>query len=552
MLARLLLPALIGFAHTAAASPAAPPALVLQITVDQLRGDMLPRHRDGFGPDGFRRLLDRGIVFTRAHHAAANTLTASGHAVLVTGAATADHGIVANDWHDRALGRAVYCVEDERFPIVGGPGRGRSPRWLTSSTIGDEIIAASGGRARAFAVAAKDRAAIIPAGRSGRALWLSDATGAFVGSTYHFREGLPSWVEEWNQRRVFARYRDAVWRPLQPDSPPAEDSAAGNPHARFPAELRRVFPHPLAARSDAVLLASLAYTPFSDELVAEFAAELLEREQLGRRGGTDYLAVSLAATDYIGHAWGPESAEYVDNLARLDATLARLFAAVDRAVGADRWLAVLSADHGVDDIPESRLAAGRPAGRFNPAALRSAASAALRVEFRLEADLIAAFVPPGFYLDEQRVREAGLEPRAVAEKLAAHLRTRPGVLAACTLEQIQRGEGLDPGLAPLVRRATHPERSGDVVIVQAPHWYLYPDAEGYAAMHGSPHDYDTHVTLILAGPGLQPAKVTTRVDPGGIAPTLATLLGVRKPSGCSAAVLPGVTRRSREGIGAGN
>lgn len=540
MIATYLTRLLLALAGGAALGAAETPRLVLQITVDQLRGDMLPRHRDRFGPGGFRRLLDGGIVFTRAHHAAANTLTASGHAVLVTGAATAAHGIVANDWYDPAAGRSVYCVEDERFPLVGGPGRGRSPHRLTSSTLGDEIVAGSGGRARAFAVAAKDRAAIIPAGRSGRALWLSDATGGFVSSTFHCKEGLPAWVEEWNQRRVFARYRDEVWRPLSPGNATTAESDSANAHARFPAELRRVFPHPLAARSDAVLLASLAYTPFSDELVAEFAAVLLERERLGHADFADYLSVSFAATDYIGHAWGPESAEYADNLVRLDATLARLFDAADRAAGPGRWLVVLSADHGVDDIPESRLAAGRPAGRFNPAALLAAANAALRTELRVETDLIAAFVPPGFYLADKRIRAAGLDFATVAERLAAHLRRQPGVMAAYPRTRISRNEELDPSIAARVRRATHPERSGDVVIVPAPHWYLYPDAEGYAAMHGSPHDYDTHVALVLAGPGLRTAVVADPVDPGSIAPTVAALLGVRPPSGCSAPILPGV------------
>jgi len=517
-----------------AASPGEPPALVLQITVDQLRGDMLPRFRERFGPGGFRRLLDTGVVFTRAHHAAANTLTASGHAVLVTGAATSAHGIVANDWYDRGRGRPVYCVEDEGARIVGGPGRGRSPRWLTSSTVGDEIVTASGGRARSFAVAAKDRSAVIPAGRRGRAFWLSDATGAFVSSSFHFPDGLPAWTGDWNQRRVFADYRDAVWRPLQGSVAPA-DSA--NPHARFPAALRRTFPHPLAARSDAVLLASLASTPFSDELVARFAAELIEREELGRRGITDYLSLSLAATDYIGHAWGPESAEYADNLLRLDATLAGLLALTDRLVGAGRCLIVLSADHGVDDIPESRLTAGLPAGRFNPEALRSSANAALRTSLGTESDLIAAFIPPGFFLDDARIRRSGRRSSEVAAALVSHLRTQPGVMAAFTRDQVIAADGPASELFARVRRSVHPERSGDVVIVQSPHWYLYPDAEGYAAMHGSPHDYDTFVPLIFAGTGVRPREVARPVDPGSIAPTIASLLGIPSPSGCSAPAL---------------
>ena len=55
----LLVIALLGVFQTLAA--AAPPQLVLQITVDQLRGDMLPRYRDRFGTGGFRRLMDHWL-----------------------------------------------------------------------------------------------------------------------------------------------------------------------------------------------------------------------------------------------------------------------------------------------------------------------------------------------------------------------------------------------------------------------------------------------------------------------------------------------------------
>jgi hypothetical protein len=95
---------------------AEPPRLVLQITVDQLRGDVLPRLGDRLEPGGFRRLLDHGANFANANYESANTFTASGHAVLVTGATTAGHGMVANDWFDREQGRSVYCVSDPKFP----------------------------------------------------------------------------------------------------------------------------------------------------------------------------------------------------------------------------------------------------------------------------------------------------------------------------------------------------------------------------------------------------------------------------------------------------
>src|SRR5262245_14633921 len=108
------------------------PALILQLTIDQLRGDMLPRYQDRFGANGFRRLMDHGLYYTNANYGTGNTFTASGHAVLVTGADTAEHGIVANEWFDRASGKTMYSTFD--------PKHGMSPANLASTTIGDELV----------------------------------------------------------------------------------------------------------------------------------------------------------------------------------------------------------------------------------------------------------------------------------------------------------------------------------------------------------------------------------------------------------------------------
>ncbi|MCX6952085.1 MAG: alkaline phosphatase family protein, partial [Verrucomicrobia bacterium] len=454
---------------------AEPPRLVLQLTVDQLRGDQIPRHRDRFGPGGFRLLLDRGRYFANAHYETSNTFTASGHAVLVTGATTTEHGIVANDWFDRDLGRPVYCTADPASPLVGEPakpGAGQSPAHLTSTTLGDELVAAKPG-ARAFAVSGKDRSAIIPGGHRGRAFWWSGTTGGFVSSTYYGAE-LPAWVTAWNATKPIDAYRTQTWRPLGP--PPADD---GNPHARPPAVLGRSFPHPLLAQSDKLFFGAFQYTPFFDELIATFALELVAREQLGRPGTTDYLSVSFSGHDYIGHAYGPDSPESRDSLLRVDATLARLFAALDRAIGLDRVLIVLSADHGTDDIPEKQRAAGLAAGRHYPDTLRARANAALREKLGVSDDLILSFIPPGFYFDPRKLAAAKLPASTVEAAIAEFLRTVPGIAHAFRRTDLLADALPSTALAAKVRRGFHPQRSGDVVIVQEPYWYLYPEPETY-------------------------------------------------------------------------
>jgi predicted AlkP superfamily pyrophosphatase or phosphodiesterase len=532
---------LLGLAWSARAAP--PPRLVLQLTVDQLRGDQLLRYREKFGPGGFRLLLDRGRYFANAHYETSNTLTASGHAVLVTGADTAEHGIVANDWWDRATGQPVYCTADARYPVFGDPakpGAGMSPHRLTSSTVGDELVLAGAGRSRAFAVAGKDRSAILPAGHLGIALWFSDKTGAFTSSSFYF-PALPAWVDAWNAPKPADRYRRLDWRPLREPTTYRFFANAANPLARPDPVLGRAFPHPLLAKSDALFFKALLVTPFLDELTAALATELLDREKLGQRDATDYLSISFSGNDYIGHAYGPDSMEAEDSLLRLDATLAALFTHLERTVGLARTVIVLSADHGVDDIPEAHRTRGRSADRFFPEKIRAAANAALRSHFGVADDLVAAFMPPGLYLDAKKLSALKLDPVAVEAALAAHLRSAPGVAHALTRTDLLAGRVPRSALLDRVQRGFHPSRSGDVVIVQQPFWYMYSDAEGYAAMHGSPYAYDTFVPVIVLAPGVAAGLSHAAVSPAQIAPTLAALLEISPPSGCARSIpLPGV------------
>jgi len=520
-----------------------PPRLVLQITVDQLRGDMLPRYQARFGPNGFRRLLDHGVYFANANYTSANTFTASGHAVLSTGADTAEHGMVANEWFNRETGTPQYCTGDAQYPLLGDaakPGVGMSPANLSSTTVGDEIVLASAHHSRAFAIAGKDRSAIIPGGHLGKAFWFAESNGGFTSSTFYF-EALPAWASTWNDQQHYAAYRDLEWKPLRDISTYRYSANALNLLARPNKTIGNIFPHPLIAKSDPIFFSALRYTPFLDELTATFASELIAREKIGQGDTTDFLSVSFSATDYIGHAFGPNSVEYEDNLLRLDATLANLLDYVDRTIGLAHTVIVLSADHGVDDIPEERRALGYNAQRMYPDKYRAKANESLKAHFNVTDDLVAAFIPPGFYLDRSKVSALKLDPGAVEDALAEILRQVPGVAYAFTRTALLSGEIARTPMLEKVQRAFHPTRSGDVVIAQAQFWYMYPDADAYAAMHGSPYSYDTFVPIIWVAPGIKPGVVYEAVEPAQIPTTLCALLSIRPPSGCrSTQLLPGV------------
>ena len=197
--------------------------LILQITVDQLRGDMLMRlDRDRLVDGGFRYLLESGIVYADTHHPHANTETIVGHTTLATGALPSDHGMIGNTWFDRSQGVTVYGIEDARYPLLTegadvdestqidptqrlARSEGRSPSAILVSTFSDELALHSQGRSKIFGVSVKDRGAVAMAGHAGKAFWFSKSAGQFVTSRYYY-DDYPDWVADWNDRGLVDEY----------------------------------------------------------------------------------------------------------------------------------------------------------------------------------------------------------------------------------------------------------------------------------------------------------------------------------------------------------
>ena len=349
------------------AATGAPPRLILQITVDALRGDLPRRYAHVLGDGGFRYLMEQGIDYTNAHYQHANTETIVGHVSLATGSVPAAHGMVGNVWFDRELGRLTYNIEDPRYHLLTAGADvdqkteidptqkaakvdGRSPAAILSSTFSDELAVHFGGKSKIFAVSVKDRGAVSLAGHAGKAFWFSKSSGEFVTSTYYY-EQYPDWVNAWNARKPALAYAGKSWELLHPPSKYLFGDADDRDYETDFPGFGRTFPHAYGEAGDKYLTTRLTLGPAGDELTLDFAKTLLDNEQLGQDEVPDYLAVSFSSTDYVGHLFGASSLEAEDNLARLDRTLADLFAYIDKKVGLKNTLIVLSADHGQPEIP---------------------------------------------------------------------------------------------------------------------------------------------------------------------------------------------------------
>ncbi len=522
------------------------PKLVLLVVVDQMRGELLSSFESRFGADGFRRLLEGGRCYANARFGHAATFTAAGHATVVTGADAAGHGFPGNDWVDRESGDVTYCLADPEHRIVGSrtANGGASPKLLDSTTIADEIVLADRsavGRSRAFAVSIKDRGAVIPAGHRGKAYWYDNTSGRFVSSTYHYPNGLPDWAARWNAQGNADRYRGQSWTLMHERDTYLAGRADDRPWEAPRSGLGRTFPHALDAdgASDATFYARLPVTPFGDRLTLDFVLTLLESERLGSGPSTDFLSVSFSATDYIGHEFGPESLEYEDQILRLDACLADLLARVDATVDLDETLVVLTADHGVASVPEYLVSEGVDSTRVGPEDFVAELEASLRARFGSRESLVSRMRNVNLYLDRDAIRRASLETAEVERAVVAFLERQPGIEAAFSRTDLLTGAGAASRLRGRVERSFHPERSGDVVLVQRPDVFLYHRTNAHAAMHGSPYGYDAHVPLVLRGPGVRPGLSYTTVDVASLAPTVAAILGIAPPSRCVASPLPG-------------
>ena len=522
------------------------PRLVVLVVFDQMRADYLTRWQSLFEEGGLRRLQEQGAWFQNCHYPYAHTVTGAGHASLLTGCTPAVHGIVGNDWYDRQAAKTVYCAQGnrpyERVPATtssriatGKKKGGVSPDQLLVPTVGDVLKEATGGKARVVALSLKDRSAVLPAGRQPEACyWFDTSQGVFVTSSY-YRDRPHPWVEEFNRSRPADRWFGSFWERLRPEldyellSGPDDVPGEGIGFVEG-----KTFPHPLKgglARPGRVYYEAVTDSPFGNDLLLDLAKRAITAERLGQHDTPDLLSVSFSSNDLIGHTWGPDSQEVFDVTLRSDRLVKDLLTHLDAQVGKGRYLLALTADHGVCPLPEVSRARGEEAGRIDPSQFTKKALAFLNQSFGATSGSgwFEEVSYPWFYLNRQAIRAGGKEPSAVEEALAGWLKKQPGILTAYTRTQLVKGLPPTDKLGGLVRRSFHPDRSGDVVAIQKP-YYLFASPLATGTNHGTPHAYDTHVPLLVYGPGVRAGVYQEAVTPQATAPIFAQWLKIPAPA----------------------
>jgi predicted AlkP superfamily pyrophosphatase or phosphodiesterase len=521
---------------TTTPEPAARPRLVVVLVVDQMRADYLTRFADLY-KGGLDRLRRGGAVFTDAHIQHALTFTAPGHASVSTASHPNRHGIVSNEWYDRAAGRVVYAADDPQArPLATGerpPSKaGRSPANLLQPGLGD-WLKEHVPQAKVFSVAFKDRSSVMLGGQHpDRAYWFDTAAAGYVSSSW-YGEQMPKWVAEFNASGATFRRFSEGWQRLRepeayarsgPDQVDAEHDGA-----------RSVFPHVFddgSPQAREAFLKELQWTPFGDELTLAFAERMLREEQLGKDEFPDLLLVSCSSADYVGHRYGPMSHEAEDYYLRLDGWLEQLLATLDKEVGAGNYVLAMTADHGAIPLVEELAKSGQKAARrvvldeFGARAKTVARAAVLALG--LPETVVLHVAEEGVWLDTAAAEAKGVPAAKLRAAVAEQLRTLDFVAETFTADALAATGSADTPYLTLYRRSYRPERSPDVML-RVKEWTVVHEPTGTS--HGSPYRYDTHVPVLFFGGRVSPKSIDRPVGTVDVAPTLAEFLGLSAPSG---------------------
>jgi hypothetical protein len=538
VIAAILIPEIAAAAET--------PRLVVLVSVDQLPARYLTDFRRLFAQDGiFARIESQGACFTNCHHRHAFTLTGPGHSTMMTGADPARTGIIGNAWYDRRSGKTINCVEDAEYPIVGGMSgeKGVSPRNLLAPTVGDTLKLSACPRPKVFGISWKDRAGVLMAGHAADAcFWFDEASGNWVTSRY-YRQDLPGYLRSFNEGPAARQFAGGRWDLLLDREQYIEVVPDDYPYETNVPFFGRAFPHRFPDDAKGPYFTLLGVSPMANDLTLAAAALIVEHEQLGQDESPDILCVGLSANDYVGHAYGPHSLEVQDILARTDRQLAGFADLIESKLKGAPWVLVICSDHGVGPIPELAASLKVPAAR-NP--LGELDSLQGRLEDRLSRELgalpagakwIRKVEPGEVYLNED-LPELYADRFVAAQRIVQQaLAQLPVVAEAHTRDELLRVNSAS-GLLEQFRLTFNAMRSGDVLFVLAP--YSIQGSKN-AATHGSPWSYDSHVPLLWLGCGIPQLRVSRRVSPAQIGPTISRLLGIDSPAASAVEPLAEIT-----------
>ncbi|NQW31041.1 MAG: alkaline phosphatase family protein [Ignavibacteria bacterium] len=496
--------------------------LIVIVSFDQMRGDYPMRFKKFIGEGGFTRIQKEGTTFNKCFFEQANTITGPGHAAILTGTYAFANGIVGNDYCSARGGQCISCVN--------GGGSNVSAMQLEMPTLG-MLLQQENPKSKVISISHKDRAAVMMGGdEKSSVLWLSDSLRLTTTNFY----SRPAWLDVVNKKFSIKNYGGKTWSTEIPtELQPAADAAVGE--GTF-SNGKNIFPYKLSNSNNTEFLPDFLKSPFSVEWIFDVAMYALDAERLGRNRNVDLLCVGVSSTDYLGHTFGPDSREVQEMYLHCDKQMERLINKLDNTVGRNGYVLVVTSDHGASPVPEQLLSLssfGNPAldaGRISKPALQHFVDSTLNAKFKTDSATIWVknFYPPNLYFNHSTISTFSNLDSVTSITIEA-LRTRNGIGVITSKKEMLRGNcppNTEAEVCQFIRNSFHPDRSGDVLLYTKRYWIFGKDPSS----HGSPHDYDRWVPLMLFGGPIKPQTSDARVTPVNAAVTIADWFGINMGS----------------------
>lgn len=500
------------------------PKLVVGLVVDQMRWDYLYRFYNRYGNGGFKRLINEGFSVENTLIPYTPTYTAVGHTTIYTGSVPAVHGIIGNDWYDSETKKNVYCTEDSTVVTVGSspsPEGNMSPKNMLTTTITDELRLATNFKGKVIGISLKDRGSILPAGHAANAAyWYQGSTGNWITSSYYMNE-VPMWIADYNKMKLANKFYAKNWETLYPintyTSSTADEKAYEGKNSTFP--------HLLAQNIDKNFDA-IRSTPYGNTLTLDLAKLAILSEDLGQDNITDFLAVSCSSTDYVGHAYGPNSVELEDTYLRLDKDFEDFFNYLDKKVGKGNYTIFLSADHAVAHVPGFMKENKLPAGIVSDRDIVFKLNAFLNEKFKVN-NVVLKSMNNQIHFDHDKTDNLNVSFDVIKAASIEFLKRLDGFanvvdvsrVSLATLPEVQKR---------MITNGYNARRSGDLYYILNPNWF---NGSSTGTTHGNWNPYDAHIPLVFMGWGIKPGATNKTHYMTDIAPTLAALLHIQMPNG---------------------
>ena len=517
----------------------AQPKLVIGLVIDQMRWDYLYRYYDLYSTNGFKRLLNEGFSCENTLIPYVPTYTAPGHTCIYTGSVPSIHGIIGNNWFDKNSNKTIYCTDDSTVSPVGSiSAAGKmSPQKLLTTTITDELRLSNNFKSKVIGISLKDRASILPAGHSANAAyWFDTKTGNWITSSYYMTQ-LPGWMNKFNQRRLPDNYMSKDWNTLLPQSKYELSTNDNKVYERnIPGEKTTTFPHKLSGISN-LKYDAFEYTPFGMTYTFDLAKSVIENENLGKNTVADFLSISISSTDYIGHAFGPNSVEIEDTYLRLDNDIAVFLKYLDDKLGKESYLLFLTADHGVAHVPAFLQEHNIPSGVFTDSSLAKEIDRLIENKFNIK-NSVQLVLNYQVYLNINKIEKESNAFEDVAYEVIKYLKQKPFIEDAFETKKIAQQSIPEP-IKKMMINGYNVKRSGEIQFTVAPEYF---DWTWQGTTHGAWNPYDTHIPLIWFGWNIKHGITNRETYMTDIAPTMAAMLKIQMPSGSVGKVIEEVVK----------